>query len=298
MADPTLEQLVEAHAAARERLSRSAAAYAAAQAAEFGGWYDSDAIAGFADRVAARVQAGQRQTAAVTDSFLRRALTLMLRRPVGAAGPVRVTDLRAGVTPAGVYGRVADTYRYQVSLGNAPDKALAVAVQRARVLTETDLTLAFRAQAQRTLTVAAERLDLAPAVASGGGTDRPETFGGSGARVVLGYRRVIHPELSKGGTCGLCIAASDRLYSYEDLLPVHGGCHCTVLPAFEDDDPGLRINADDLSRLYADAGDTTSGRALKRTRYRVEDNGELGPVLVAAGQNFRDAADVAADSRR
>ena len=35
---------------------------------------------------------------------------------------------------------------------------------------------------------------------------------------IRAYRRVIHPELSKGGTCGLCIAASDRIYFVDDLL--------------------------------------------------------------------------------
>jgi hypothetical protein len=30
---------------------------------------------------------------------------------------------------------------------------------------------------------------------------------------VTGYRRVVHPELSRTGTCGLCIVASDQVYN-------------------------------------------------------------------------------------
>lgn len=45
------------------------------------------------------------------------------------------------------------------------------------------------------------------------------------------YMRVPHPEASKSGTCGLCWAASMRLYSTSHLMPLHAHCHCSVVPS-------------------------------------------------------------------
>lgn len=100
-----------------------------------------------------------------------------------------------------------------------------------------------------------------------------------------GWRRIIHPELSMGGVCGLCVAASDRIYTRGDLKALHERCKCTVLPIVDGVDPGRSLNEEDLKRLYEDAG-STSGRAkkgapgLKRTRYKVMDDGKLGAVFV------------------
>ena len=87
-------------------------------------------------------------------------------------------------------------------------------------------------------------------------------------------------------TCGLCATASTNRYSREDLLPLHARCRCTVSAvtgAWEGPgDPGHAINLSDLSTLYRAAGGTTSGRALKRVKVRIEEHGELGPQLVVA----------------
>lgn len=97
---------------------------------------------------------------------------------------------------------------------------------------------------------------------------------------VLQYRRVLHPELSKSGSCGLCIVAADRWYSTSHLLPLHAHCHCGVAPAGSDYDPGFQLNQDDLQKLYSEAGGTTSS-ALKSVRVQTITHGELGPVLLA-----------------
>lgn len=96
---------------------------------------------------------------------------------------------------------------------------------------------------------------------------------------ITGYRRVLHPELSTTGSCGLCVAASDRVYKIGELLPIHNLCKCEVVPIYGKRDPGSQINDEDLAVLYAEAGDTTAGRELKRERYEVFDHPELGPVL-------------------
>jgi hypothetical protein len=96
---------------------------------------------------------------------------------------------------------------------------------------------------------------------------------------IIGYRRVIHPELSRTGVCGLCIAAADQLYKVGTLLPIHGNCKCTVAAVTKKFDPADDLNKADLGALYKQSGGTSSPE-LKRVRYQVDEHGELGPVLV------------------
>jgi hypothetical protein len=106
------------------------------------------------------------------------------------------------------------------------------------------------------------------------------------------YRRVLRPELSVTGSCGLCIAASDRIYRVRELMPIHPpSCKCTTLPIVGDDDPGRSLNRVDLDRLYAEAG-STAAADLRRTRYKVNEHGEFGPVLTRAGDSFRGPGNV------
>lgn len=67
---------------------------------------------------------------------------------------------------------------------------------------------------------------------------------------VTGYRRVIHPELGKGGTCGLCVVASTRLYRRPDLRPIHERCHCGVTEVRAGYDPGAALNNLELGEIY------------------------------------------------
>lgn len=261
----TVGRLVAAHAAARARLTLAATSYAAAQVQTFAGWYDTAAITVLAERIAGRVQASQRQVAAVTDAYLARVLSTLSGRHVPQAGVVPVTDLRAGVGAAAPYGRVADLYRYQRTLDVPEDRAVEMAAERASVAASTDVALAFRAQARKVMLV----------------------------RSVDGWRRIVHPELSKGGTCGLCIAASDRVYHRGDLMALHARCECTILPVVNGIDPGRSLDGDALAKLYEAAG-STKAADLKRTRFTMHEHGELGPVLTNAEDHFRGPADLPA----
>lgn len=91
---------------------------------------------------------------------------------------------------------------------------------------------------------------------------------------ITGYRRVIHPEMSRSGACGLCIAAADRIYHVAELLPIHTHCKCTIAAVTTEFDPADELNAADLSQLYTHAGGTSAAH-LKRTRYQVDHHGEL-----------------------
>jgi hypothetical protein len=133
------------------------------------------------------------------------------------------------------------------------------------VLAETDTQLAARAQAKQFMVV----------------------------KKVDGWRRIIHPELSRSGTCGLCIVAADRIYHSSELMPLHDRCKCTVAPIINSIDPGYSLNKSDLNALYQQVGGTQAAQLVK-TRITVHHNGELGPVLGVQGQHFRSPSDVAA----
>lgn len=179
----------------------------------------------------------------------------------GADRSVKVS--KADMSTQGVFMRPAAVYRYAVSTDTPHADAVALAGQRIDDLVDDNLMLSQRLAQQQVLVQA---VDL----------DTGKTK--SGPRVV-GYRRVIHPEKSKGGSCGMCIAASDRIYHVAELLPIHTHCWCTVAAITEDHDPADDLNAVDLKQLYAHAGGNTVAH-LKRTRYQVDEHGELGPVLV------------------
>lgn len=102
-----------------------------------------------------------------------------------------------------------------------------------------------------------------------------QRFHGSGIRK---YRRVIHPELSKTGTCGLCAVAATNVFSTADLLPMHNNCKCTVAPITANNDPGLKLNREDLDAIYRKAG-STSAADLKSVRVIMESHSEIGPIL-------------------
>ena len=237
--------------------------------------YDGPAVEDFASTAASTSLAAQVRARQLQEAYLRAVLlALDVRLDPTPLVPAEVEPARLDVDPLEVFTRPAITKRYERSRDEVSDgEAEARAQRRLELLVDTDITLAGRDTAREVLRAAA---------------DPPAE---SAARVI-GYRRVLRPELSKGGSCGLCIAASDRLYFVEDLLPIHDRDNCVPMPVTEDNDPGMRINGEDLQRLYADAG-STAGEQLKRTRYRVEQHGELGPVLVRAGDRFTGAEQAA-----
>jgi hypothetical protein len=207
---------------------------------------------------------------AVPDPLAGETISARIRRERAEREAAAVTD------PAEPYGRVADGYRYQVVAEGATEgTAKRKALVRIAAVAETDVTLAVREQVRKTL-------GQIPGV--------------------TGYRRILHPELSETGPCGLCVVAADRIYKVEDLKPIHDRCVCEVLPIIGALDPGLNLNASELEAIYDAAGGTGGevikrGRrhsaALKRVRVALGEHGELGPVLVDADQRYRGPREVA-----
>jgi hypothetical protein len=261
-------RLVEADALAHSRVEEPTVAQVAALYRGVEDWYDHDEIRQVAEHAGQTVRASSQTVVSLADAGIVRAVTALVGAAQRPAGALRVAGpLRMGVAGwDSVYGRVADTVRLRVHRGEDLTTALDVGLQRADAMVRTDLSLARRAQWRRALSA------------------NPK---------VIGQRRVIHPERSAGGVCGLCIAAADRVYYRDELLPIHDRCKCTVLPILKGFDPGRTLNDDDLAEVY---GSAKSNRAadLKRVRYRVREHGELGPVLTDADHHWRGPAEVAA----
>ena len=257
-------------------------------------FYETDAVTDLAQRTARVVDSFSSAAARSTDAFIADAIANLsgkryraigIRNTLGLAGE---RGVRTGVTTAGVIGRAADTYRYQQSLldkqfiadveagVSTPTELtspLDVAVERVRRGTQLNVALATRNQAAATMASAAD------------------------AGLITGYRRVLHAELSHEGSCGLCVADSTRVYHSNHLMAMHPGCHCIPVPVSARHDPGAAINDRDLGRFYSDAGGT-SAEKLRATRYKVDDHGEVGPVLRPHGDPIRTEQQARRDTNR
>jgi len=264
-------RLADQQAAGQAQLTDRTLAQLGRLWAAVGDYGDPDRLATFTARASTVVRTAELATGRLTESYLRQVL-----RQLGITVPAErlvalPESLRYGVPLTEVLQRPAATVRYLSSTDAPRDVATSAGLARLNAIGATNLQLALR---QSTVDVL------------------------SSTRGVTGYRRILRPYLSRGGSCGLCIAAADRVYGTGQLMPIHAHCKCAVLPITRaGDDPGLELNQEDLVALYGAAGDSTKAEALKRTRYVVEEHGELGPVLVLQGQKYRDAATAARAAR-
>lgn len=288
-----LRREVTRHATARASLTRALLAQIGKYLGGFAGWYDDRQTATLARSMVVVVEAAQRRQVSSTTAYLSRLLSEMTGTrvpPYPQTFPVG--GLRRGVDHNDVYQRVAATYRFRYVELTRPAPAVPAAPDRPAVPRREPLPPGqAQAQARRAALVRARaqaEMDVALA-------ERETTLrvleDASSALNITGYRRVIHPELSTGGVCGLCVAASDRLYRRSEPMPLHESCRCTTVPVIGDEDPGSVMNAADLRRLYKAAG-STNRRDLVKVRYQVLDHGELGPVLRVAGQRARGPEDL------
>lgn len=266
MSTRTLAALTDGHSNLLESLITSLLGQLVTAWAGFDRWHDPNLVAGQAARsaqlVTAALPAVRQQARAYHSAVLRDLGTKPGRLPA-----ITADYPRANITPFEVYQRPATAYAYAGSRGLTAYEAAVDARARLAVLAESDLRAANRDEAQRVYVATPQ---------------------------VTGYRRIIHPELSRSGhgTCGLCVVASQRIYRVKQLQPLHfPSCHCDTAPVLEGADPGHALNEDDLATLYAAAGGT-AGDQLRATRVQFTEHGELGPVLVAEGDHFTSAKDL------
>lgn len=95
---------------------------------------------------------------------------------------------------------------------------------------------------------------------------------------IKGWMRVIRPELSATGSCGLCVVAATQFYTLRALSAIHDRCKCIVMPFTRQNNPALALNQADLLEIYSYAG-SNQGLDLKRTRVRLTEHSELGQIL-------------------
>lgn len=227
----------------------------------FDAWDDRDIVTGHAARSAVLVELtlarARRQAQAYSQSILRAADAL----PDRDLAPVEDVYPRSGVGPVEVYERLANEYLYDRKRGVDEAEAREHVAERLEKIVRADVALA-----ERDTTAAAFRQ----------------------SSKVTGKRRILHPELSESGfSCGLCVIAASRLYGTDELMPIHDGCNCEEAVVTAGFDPGLRLNREDLDAVYAAAGGN-SADFLRDVSIRIDEHGELGPVLRNADHEFRD----------
>ena len=257
-----LIDLVEANAQGRDLISQQVYTRVTAAFAGFDGWYSDRLVAEVAAEAYSAVLRGQETMASLTVAYLVRVATIISGNPVTAPRARLKYPLR-GIPGDQEFARVAAEYRFQRSQGADDARAVSLAMNRAMRMASADVRQAFTEQSRAFMV----------------------------GRKVDGYRRIVHPEFARTGSCGLCFVAADREYHRADLMPVHNGCNCGVLPIINGNDPGQDL---DVGAVYGEA-DSTDGRELKKVRVKVVEHSELGPQLTFANRKTRTAAQAEAD---
>lgn len=222
-------------------------------------WFDDTTVAGVAAESAAQVIDGLKKQQKASRSYARTMLRQAGVKLPKQSAPELIYP-RHDVLITDVYQRPAESFRWKMRQTAGDVKAAWDAAEdRLDVLVDTDLRLVANRE---------ER----------------DTYAAVGT--VTGYRRIIHPELTASGTCGLCVVAADRVYKLSELQPIHDRCVCTTAPIIGENDPGLDLNGADLRRIYAAGGGNTR-KELKNIRLKDITHGEIGPILGRDGQEIK-----------
>jgi hypothetical protein len=240
---------------------------AAAQAARssflsLGSWREDD-IPRFIQQVVPSMNNSKRNMANYAVSYYKEMAGLAgekFKMPDIDPASLSTQALRNGVTDDMIWSRPFKSMWTSLSKGNDISDALDAGARRAVDLARTDVQLARRGAGLQARS----------------SNDR-----------IVGYLRT----LSGAENCALCYVASTQRYKKKDLLPIHPGCDCGEMPIYGKDDPGQII--DDI-RLEAthDAVETRfgvqdrGGREPDYRKIKIQDHGELGPVLTVKGEKF------------
>lgn len=158
--------------------------------------YNQENVDQFLSRVVPTIDAGRRQSVALTDAYLARA---MKRQPLGIDPNEVSMSLRAGASVEEVYTRPLVTVWGKLQEGVQWKDAVAIGLERAASAAAMDMQLAMRQTA----------FDV-----------------GQADDGINGWQRV--PD---GNACDLCLIASTQRYSTQDLMPIHNHCGCGIEPS-------------------------------------------------------------------
>lgn len=281
--DGTSIQLVAAYQELMIKLRRSATDTVSAAWDQLGSWDRGD-VPAFIETVQPVVTASQSQAAVLTDAYIAALGTVALGIAVPPAGldPAAYTGgwVRAGVSVVDEWTRPFVSHWTALSEGKSWDDAQMAGAHRAAELADTDVALAARWSARDSMAAHAPR--------------------------IVGYRRV----LTGAKSCTFCAVVSTRKYNIEDLMPIHVHCDCTVAPIWGRKDPGRVINRELLNQLqrntdrsdywrgggmvdeHGNLVDKDGKRIAPDDAVKIEEHGELGPVLVDPHHHFTGPDDV------
>lgn len=221
--------------------------------------YASNAVSG------AKTQASRLQTAYYSEM----AKTLGARFKAIPASRIDLSTeiLRNGVTTAEVYRRPFVEVYTALSKGEQMTDAIAKGARRVQSIASTDVQLARRE------------------------TGRQNRMANQS---IVGYRRV----LTGTENCALCYVASTQRYTKSDLLPIHPGCDCGEMPIYGTQDPGQvldQYNLDKAHEMVQERFGVSDRGARAPIDYRdikIQEHGELGPLLSIRGQKFTNQGDL------
>lgn len=270
--DAPTRRVIDAYQARTDRLRQQIVRYLTLSWGALPDYRSSD-IDAFVARIVPVVEGSLRQMGAMTDAYLAAIETVVSGERATTIGVEALTTERLrGVAASEVYQRAGIELWTALSNGTPFPDAWQQGLDRATSLATTDLQLA---KTHTTRAVLARK------------------------RNVSGYRRVLEGSKS----CGLCIIASTQRYHKGDLMPIHPGCDCGVLPIYGED-PGRVIDKDALDAARDAIAERFGPDVDQQSRKRKDDtlrtqdvlithqHGEIGPVLGVRGQHFTGPSDL------
>ncbi len=240
----------------------TAAQVARASFLNLGSWREND-IERYIDQVIPTLNNAKRNMATYTTTFYGQIAQLSGEKfvtPDILNNELTTSALRNGVSENAVWSRPFKSMWTSLSKGEDMTTALEEGARRAVDLARTEVQLAKRKAG----------------LVARNANDR-----------IVGYLRT----LSGAESCALCYVASTQRYRKGDLLPIHPSCDCGEIPIYGQDDPGqiideIRLNATHQAVEERFGVSDRGGRAIDYRALKVQDNGELGPVLTVRGEKF------------
>lgn len=263
----TANQLLAGYQSATEEIRRRVLEYVS-RVWSSSGWFRDAEVDLIVARILPVVQAGQRQVAFLTDSYIGQ--MAVLAGVTWTPAPLQLDPIvnYRGVDPEVAYRRPAVAVYTALSNGKSFADAVDLGLKRLVSITATDVQQAKNRQAA-------------------------ESLGRTGYRY---FRR----QLSGSENCALCAIASTQRYTRGDLMPIHGGCDCVVVPMMARRDPGQVIDAELLATVHQEVerfvGISDRGGRVPDYRNLIVTNthGELGPTLGWRGDKFTGPEDIPA----
>lgn len=193
-----MNTLTRAHISAEHRLRQIAVEAATIIWRDLPG-YDRADVGAWTDRIVPLVSAAQRQSVALTEGYLARALD---RPALGLpADDLIGASVRAGADPAEVYARSFVTIWAALGRGDPYEQAVQTGLSRALETVRMDVQLSARAT-----------FDAVQQADDG----------------IYGYQRV-----ADGNACDFCLAVDGAYVKSADAMALHNGCGCSLEPLTE-----------------------------------------------------------------